>query len=179
MMKSSLSKHKEFILLIAFKKVFYSHKILPRKDLINSRAEYKPGGLYETIGLSDAWTDINALVYNCPERVKHPSQKPLRLCERIIKIFSKEGKVFIPFAGSGSEIIACLTLNRSWIKINELTKEDKVATLKDNELVYDCPINIELSTMGRFIPSSEEEKYRDYCKCGDTFCKLSEGGKCI
>ena len=40
------------------------------------------------------------------ERVNHPTQKPLELCEKLIKAsMNKEGDtlVVIPFAGSGSE----------------------------------------------------------------------------
>ena len=41
------------------------------------------------------------------ERVDHPTQKPLAICDRIIKHFSNEGDVLlIPFAGSGSECVS-------------------------------------------------------------------------
>jgi len=47
------------------------------------------------------------------ERVDHPTQKPLELCEKLIKAsMNKEGttKVVIPFAGSGSECVAAKKL---------------------------------------------------------------------
>ena len=58
------------------------------------------------------------------ERVNHPTQKPLELCEKLIKAsMNKEGEtlVVIPFAGSGSECVAAKKLNVNFIgyEINE------------------------------------------------------------
>lgn len=61
------------------------------------------------------------------ERVNHPTQKPLALCEKLIKAAMNKGaaegaegaaeKTFIvvPFAGSGSECVAANNLNVSFI----------------------------------------------------------------
>ena len=52
------------------------------------------------------------------ERVNHPTQKPLALCEILIKAaMNKEGDtmVVIPFAGSGSECVAAKKLEVSFI----------------------------------------------------------------
>lgn len=44
----------------------------------------------------------------------HPTQKPVKVLERLIKIFTDEGEVVIdPVAGSGSSIIAAMNCNRS------------------------------------------------------------------
>jgi site-specific DNA-methyltransferase (adenine-specific) len=44
----------------------------------------------------------------------HPTQKPVGLLERLIKIFTDEGEVVIdPVAGSGSTILAAINCNRS------------------------------------------------------------------
>lgn len=44
----------------------------------------------------------------------HPTQKPVKLLEKLIKIFTDEGEVVIdPVAGSGSSIIAAMNCNRS------------------------------------------------------------------
>lgn len=54
---------------------------------------------------------------------KHPTQKPLRVCSRIVKISSKPGNVVLaPFAGVGSECVAAKQLGRKYIGI-ELEKE--------------------------------------------------------
>lgn len=63
-------------------------------------------------GLSNVWDDIEFYT----KGRKHPSEKPVALADRCIKIFSRENDiVFIPFAGSGNDIIACINNNRRWI----------------------------------------------------------------
>lgn len=43
----------------------------------------------------------------------HPSMKPLALCEHLVKLHSNRGDVvLVPFAGSGSEMVACARLGR-------------------------------------------------------------------
>jgi len=57
------------------------------------------------------------------ERVNHPTQKPLALCEKLIRsCVQKEGYVLVPFAGSGSECVAAKNMNVSFIGI-ELNPE--------------------------------------------------------
>ena len=58
------------------------------------------------------------------ERVNHPTQKPIALCEKLIKSCKQshdDGYVLIPFAGSGSECLASKNLGLSFIgiEINE------------------------------------------------------------
>jgi DNA modification methylase len=49
-------------------------------------------------------------------KTKHPTQKPLEICERIISVSSNEGNtVLIPFVGSGSECVAAKRANRKFI----------------------------------------------------------------
>jgi len=72
----------------------------------------------------------------------HPTQKPIKLLEKLIKIFTDEGDVVIdPVAGSGSTIIAAERLNRrafgfeidkkiyakakKWISWNEKVRDEK------------------------------------------------------
>lgn len=49
--------------------------------------------------------------------IKHPTQKPLNLCKKLIKSAMplKNGTVLIPFAGSGSECAASKELNQNYI----------------------------------------------------------------
>lgn len=52
------------------------------------------------------------------ERVNHPTQKPLALCERLLKSCQQsEGFVLVPFAGSGSECVAAKRLGLPYIGI--------------------------------------------------------------
>jgi DNA modification methylase len=67
-------------------------------------------------GLTDVWRDIDFY----KEERYHPTQKPLKLIERIIKASSNEGMTILdPFMGSGATAIACLNLNRYYIGIEQ------------------------------------------------------------
>jgi DNA modification methylase len=97
-------------------------KVAPRRDLM-ARREYQEGGILEGgVSLSDVWSDIPALTHNSKEKVDHSTQKPLELCKRIVKLFSKkDSRIFVPFAGSGSELEACAFFGRKWdaCEVNE------------------------------------------------------------
>lgn len=70
------------------------------------------------IGITDVW-EFN------PDKVRygHKTQKPQDITDRIIKASSNENDlVYIPFAGSGSEIVSCIRNNRNYIA-TELNKE--------------------------------------------------------
>lgn len=50
------------------------------------------------------------------ERVNHPTQKPLAICDRIINHFSSPGDlILVPFAGSGSECVSAKLNKRHFI----------------------------------------------------------------
>lgn len=52
------------------------------------------------------------------ERLKHPTQKPLKLLKHLIEIGSNDGDMVLdPFAGVGSTEFACNELNRNCISI--------------------------------------------------------------
>jgi site-specific DNA-methyltransferase (adenine-specific) len=66
---------------------------------------------------------IASLAGGGSERVAHPTQKPLELCETLINSCKqKEGIVVIPFAGSGSECVISKKHNLDFIGI-EMNKE--------------------------------------------------------
>ena len=59
------------------------------------------------------------------ERVNHPTQKPLALCEKLIRSCKQsavDGYVLVPFAGSGSECLAAKNLGLPFVGI-ELNEE--------------------------------------------------------
>ena len=71
---------------------------------------------------SDVWCDIAEASQSSKQRFnlengdKFPTVKALKLCDRIIKSSSNENDiVFIPFAGSGSEIESCIINNRNYV----------------------------------------------------------------
>lgn len=54
---------------------------------------------------------------------KHPTQKPLSLMKRLIECSTKEGDIVLdPFNGSGSTGIAAVSLNRSYIGIDNVVE---------------------------------------------------------
>ena len=62
------------------------------------------------------WNDILPISSQASERLGYPTQKPIALLERIIKVASNEGDVvFDPFAGCGTSIYAAHELGRKWI----------------------------------------------------------------
>jgi len=51
-------------------------------------------------------------------KFKHPTQKPIKLIEYLLKICSNENNLILdPFLGSGTTAVACEQLNRRWIGI--------------------------------------------------------------
>ncbi len=70
---------------------------------------------------------------------KHPTQKPIRILKRMIKLASKEGDIMLtPFAGSGSECVSAKMTGRKYIGI-EIDKsycdiaETRLSHIEENE----------------------------------------------
>ncbi|WP_175615757.1 DNA methyltransferase [Piscibacillus halophilus] len=77
---------------------------------------YKPN---EKGKIPEDWWDIPALAPMSKERVGYPTQKPLALLDRIIKVGSNEGDLVLdPFCGCGSAIVSAQNNNRKWIGID-------------------------------------------------------------
>ena len=69
------------------------------------------------IPIKDVWSDIKQI--QAPEKLDYATQKPVKLLERIIKMFSPEGGVVLdPFAGSGTTGRACIKTNRDFILLD-------------------------------------------------------------
>lgn len=89
--------------------VFNNIKIKPE----TTRAEYTSGILKDGICLSDVWNDIPALPHNAKEKTVHPTQKPIKLIERIIEIGTKPDDIILDNCmGSGTTGIACLNVGK-------------------------------------------------------------------
>lgn len=66
-------------------------------------------------GLGNVWTYSAPQFNGVAERQVHPSQKPVMMMERIIRLSSNEGDTILdPFMGSGTTGIACKLSNRSF-----------------------------------------------------------------
>jgi DNA modification methylase len=69
--------------------------------------------------LSDVWTDIAPINSQAQERLGYPTQKPVKLLERIVQCSTNEGDVVLdPFCGCGTTIEAAQKLGRTWIGID-------------------------------------------------------------
>ena len=68
------------------------------------------------------WDDIP--IARGKECINYPTQKPIKLYERIIKASSNKGDMVLdPFCGSGTTVIAAHKLGRDWIGIDKYAKE--------------------------------------------------------
>jgi DNA modification methylase len=93
---------------------YKSNKRLKNKIIKNGK-EWKPNPEGRLAG--DVWyfpTLAGRRFRN--EKVEHPTQKPLKLCDRLIRHFSNTNDVvFIPFAGSGSECVSAKINRRNFV----------------------------------------------------------------
>lgn len=84
---------------------------------VPQRKQYLDEG--KGVPLQTLWDDIPALSASSNERLGYPTQKPLELLERILKISSNKGDVILdPFCGCGTTIIASHKLGRKWMGID-------------------------------------------------------------
>ncbi|MBF2755663.1 MAG: HNH endonuclease [Gammaproteobacteria bacterium AqS3] len=82
------------------------------------------------------WVDI-AIVARGKERTGYPTQKPLKLLERIIKASCpKDGVVLDPFCGCATTCIAAEGLQRNWIGIDI---SPKAIELVKRRIIRDLP----------------------------------------
>lgn len=86
-----------------------------------SKKKFKETG--KGLRLSNVWNDILEMGWNNTGKCKMSAEKPVKIGERIILSSTNENQlVYIPFAGSGSEIEACDKNNRNWVS-TEINKE--------------------------------------------------------
>jgi site-specific DNA-methyltransferase (adenine-specific) len=68
---------------------------------------------------TDVW-DMNVIGTNSKERTGYPTQKPMRLLERVIKASSNPGDVVLDaFAGSGTTGVTAASFGREFIMIDK------------------------------------------------------------
>lgn len=82
---------------------------------------YKKIYLVENPGkpCTDLWDDIHSISQGSEER-NYPTEKPVKLLERIILISTDENDLVLdPMCGSGTTGAACKTLNRNYIMFDK------------------------------------------------------------
>ena len=71
------------------------------------------------IAAQNVWDDIKPLQAKDIERLGYPTQKPVKLLERIIQTSSNEGDLVADFfCGCGTTVAASQKLNRNWIGVD-------------------------------------------------------------
>lgn len=84
---------------------------LPLKEKVFNGKSDKP---------STDMKDIEKRFTTLPKANNHPTVKPLKLMEYLIKMVTKPGGIVLdPFAGSGTTGVACKNLNRNYILIEK------------------------------------------------------------
>jgi site-specific DNA-methyltransferase (adenine-specific) len=69
--------------------------------------------------IDSVWMDIPPISSHAKERLGYPTQKPLKLLERIIEISSNPNDIVLDaFCGCGTTLVAAQTLGRQWIGID-------------------------------------------------------------
>ncbi len=115
------------------------------------------------IPLVDVWTDISPPGARSNERLGYPTQKPLALLERIIRVSSKQGDVVLdPFCGCATACVAAEDLKRQWVGIDLSPKAaelviqrftgTKQLTLLANRIIHrtDIPRRTDLGKLSNY-----------------------------
>jgi DNA modification methylase len=89
------------------------------------------------IVLQDVWDDIQSSQIKKEVPIVYPTQKPVRLIERIIEISSKPNDIVLdPFCGSGTTLNAARNLDRNYIGIDSQKEACSISKkrLKQNKM---------------------------------------------
>ena len=79
----------------------------------------------------DDWWTIQPIMPSSGERIGYPTQKPLRLLERIIAASSNEGDMVLdPFCGCATACIAADKLGRKWVGIDLSSKAVELVNMR-------------------------------------------------
>jgi site-specific DNA-methyltransferase (adenine-specific) len=102
-----------------FRKIDRDGRRFREREIGGKRYRY-----YEDAGrrLGSVWLDCPAMLANTPlvaETSGYPTQKPLKLLERVVRLASKPGDAVLdPMCGSGTTLVAARTLGRTWAGID-------------------------------------------------------------
>ena len=115
----------------------------PAKGRVASSSESSP--LKYSDGKTRIYTHKNPqsiIVFPKPNKAVHPTQKPVELCEYLIKTYTNEGETVLDNCmGSGTTAIACINTNRNFIGF-ELDPaycaiaEERIKKAKQDKLLF-------------------------------------------
>lgn len=90
--------------------------------------------------IGDVWSDIPPLNSQAAERLGYPTQKPLALLTRLVRIMSPPGGLVLdPFCGCGTTIEACEEDRRRWIGIDIAQKAVELAEFRFKKRDWPMP----------------------------------------
>jgi hypothetical protein len=132
---------------------------MPRKRCRIIFLDEMPG-----VSLQTWWGDIPPLAGGSVERLGYPTQKPLKLLERILEASSNENDIVLDaFCGCGTALVAAQKLKRLWIGIDisptacrvmaKRLKDKNVCGLPENEKLW----GIGRGFIVRDLPKTEAE----------------------
>jgi adenine specific DNA methylase Mod len=109
------------------------------------------------VPLQDLWDDIPMLrgINSAGERLGYPTQKPLRLLERIISSSSEPEQVVLdPFCGCGTTVHAAQTLGRQWIGID--VTHHAITVIEDRMAAAFPHVKLEVEGRPRDLGSAQD-----------------------
>ena len=125
--------------------IFNKHKYFPQGIKEYNKIGRSGSGAKTTLqNYSNEWFQektgypSNVLYYDLDKEKLHPTQKPIALCEYLIKTYTNEGEIVLDNCiGSGTTAIACINTNRNYIGF-ELDKEYyEIAKNRINKRILD------------------------------------------
>lgn len=133
-------------------------------------------GVYNTVSMRDVW-DVPYLNSQAKERTGYPTQKPLRLLQRIVKASSNAGEMVLdPFCGCATACIAAQIEGRQWAgidlspKATELVQQrmrDELDLFFQGSVRTDIPARTDLGSLPRYnCPENRKALYgqqEGYC----------------
>ena len=129
--KMPLKAH-ENILIFYSKLPTYNPQKTKSKPYIRTRhstsENYKAQGLSKTINLTGDRYPLDVVEFKISEERYHSTQKPVKLCEYLIKTYTNEGETVLDNTmGGGTTGVACLNTGRDFIGIEKDDKYFKIA----------------------------------------------------
>ena len=109
----------------------------------NGKTEYKKDSkgnvvlstVKKGVPLSDVW-EIPFLNPKAKERCGYPTQKPVKLLQRIIELVTNENDIVLdPFCGSGTTCVAAKSLNRKFIGIDKNSDAISLSNKRLSEMI--------------------------------------------
>jgi len=124
-------------------KTYNPQKTTGHKPGFRGAHEYKNADVYGNIGRGDyCWDDTryptSIQTFGYDKKKFHRTQKPVAMCEWLIKTYSNEGDVILDFTmGSGSTIVAAKNTKRRYIGVEMDDEIFEIAMNRLREVVPD------------------------------------------